>query len=819
MIPQNFISALLDRANIVDVIGRYVKLKKAGRNFMACCPFHDEKTPSFSVSESKQFYKCFGCGKSGNAIGFVMEMEHLEFPQAVEKVASFYSLTVPQESRVRQAEQSQVQVRQRTLSAYMKEAADFYQHALSQSEKAQLYLRSRQISPDIQARYALGYAPEGWHALQALWGDKYQDATLQEVGLVLQKGERLYDAFRDRIMFPIRNPRGQVIGFGARTLKGDEQPKYLNSPETPIYHKGSELYGLYEGRDAIYKAQRAIVTEGYMDVIQLAQAGFTEAVAALGTSLTPMHVQKLLKITSKIYFSFDGDAAGRKAARRALEIVEPLVADGHEIRFVLLPNDHDPDSLIKQEGPHAYEQQLQHALTLSEFLKSILLEGKDLTYAESRTQLIVQAKPHLQAMTQAPLLRMSLIQELSQLAKLEVASVTQALALTSPASMRQSIQRASGHTSNWRPRVEARRAFQSQGAGTRPWGARSGHRYADASTQDLVPIHTRDVRERMLQCFLTYPVLLAQFEDQIVECFVGQAQLWSERIVRVWQAATHPQGHEQGDILQSATLLQRLEERQDADAALFSQLVQAEFDLETPLEAARLELRECFLALELERVVQQLKVCSAQGALDDVALQQLKMLHQAKCHLTQKVAQAREASRVYRRNLEQASQAQTSLPSDMVPDDRPKVRALQRSLLGLDDALAQKLTARVSEAKVTVAVDVAPMGVTPEPATATPEPTLREVRPEPTVAPAPITAQAQARRDDRASRLQAMMAAAQARQQAATLPNSVAPGEVSALEATPSAPMPTFEEVPPLDASAIPMADDDPDDVPFDPDM
>ena len=351
MIPEGFITNLLDRADIGDVIGRYVPLKKAGRNLMACCPFHKEKTPSFSVSPSKQIYKCFGCGASGNAIGFLMAYEGLEFPDAVRKLASFYGLEVPED---RSPAQARAREKQRTLTDYMSEAAKFYTEKLRGADRVIRYLKERAISGETAQKFALGYSPDEWHALKDVFKEKYDEVALQDCGLVNVKNDRRYDAFRGRLMFPIRNVKGQVIGFGARTLNGDEQPKYLNSPETPIYHKGSELYGLYEAREAIHKKGRAIVCEGYMDVIQLSQAGFTEAVAALGTSITSEHVHKLFKLADSVYFSFDGDGAGRKAAKRALESTLSVITDVQKAGFIILPPEHDPDSLIKAEGAHAY---------------------------------------------------------------------------------------------------------------------------------------------------------------------------------------------------------------------------------------------------------------------------------------------------------------------------------------------------------------------------------------------------------------------------------------------------------------------------------
>ena len=299
MIPESFIQEVLSRTNIVDVIGRYVKLQHKGANWMACCPFHKEKTPSFAVNASKQFFKCFGCGEKGTAITFLMKYKGLTFPEAIKELADELGMEVPQDpfEKKRQAQS-------KTLTDFLAQTADYYHETLLRERPAIEYIRGRGLTEETVNRFLLGFSPSGWQGIEAIFpGQAYRDPKLQECGLVIEKDGRLYDRFRERIMFPIRNPRGQVIGFGARTMKGDEQPKYLNSPETPVYHKSQELYGLYEGRDAIHKKGRAIVCEGYMDVIQMSQAGFTETVAALGTSITPEHVRKLFQLSDHVYFS------------------------------------------------------------------------------------------------------------------------------------------------------------------------------------------------------------------------------------------------------------------------------------------------------------------------------------------------------------------------------------------------------------------------------------------------------------------------------------------------------------------------------------
>src|SRR5580765_7696053 len=367
-IPQSFIQELLARADVVEIVGRYVQLKKAGANFMGLCPFHGEKSPSFSVSPTKQFYHCFGCGVHGNAIGFLMAHAGMGFVEAVHDLAGQYGLQVPEddaspEERARAAGQRQ---KQATLSEVLEKAGDAYRRQLRQSANAVDYLKGRGVSGEIAKQYGIGYAPPGWRTLASVFPD-YDDPLLAESGLVIvgeeEDGKR-YDRFRDRVMFPIRNVKGECIGFGGRVL-GDEKPKYLNSPETPVFSKGRELYGLFEARAALRDQGYALVTEGYMDVVALAQLGFPNAVATLGTACTPEHVQKLFRFTDSVVFSFDGDAAGRRAAGRALEAALPHATDTRTIRFLFLPTEHDPDSYVREFGEEAFEQCVARAVPLS----------------------------------------------------------------------------------------------------------------------------------------------------------------------------------------------------------------------------------------------------------------------------------------------------------------------------------------------------------------------------------------------------------------------------------------------------------------------
>ncbi len=414
MIPDSFKQDLLNRVDIVDVVQRYVQLRKAGTNYVGLCPFHNEKTPSFSVSPTKQFYHCFGCGVHGNAIGFLMAYASLGYVDAVKDLASQAGMQVP-ESRPRSPEEAARQEREPDLYALMEKAMDFYRAELKKSPRAIEYLKGRGLTGEIAARYRIGYAPDDWQALQGSFSD-YQDKSLVEVGLVIQNEEgKRYDRFRDRVMFPILNARGAVIGFGGRILDKGE-PKYMNSPETPLFEKGRELYGLPQARDAIRTAGRVLVVEGYMDVVALAQFGVGYAVATLGTATTPVHVSKLLRLADALVFSFDGDAAGRKAAWRALEVSLPLAPDHKPIRFLFLPEGEDPDTYIRKHGREAFETRVREAETLSQFLLAQLRAECDLGTAEGRARFLSMAKPHVQKIT-APALRLQLINEIAQLGR------------------------------------------------------------------------------------------------------------------------------------------------------------------------------------------------------------------------------------------------------------------------------------------------------------------------------------------------------------------------------------------------------------------
>ncbi len=412
MIPKSFIQDLLNRLDIVDVVERHVPLKKAGANYVACCPFHNEKSPSFTVSQSKQFYHCFGCGAHGTAIGFVMEHLGLGFVEAIEELARGAGMEVPREQIAAGEAYQRVAP---DLYEVTQTATRYYREQLKQSPRAIDYLKRRGLSGEIAARFGIGYAPDGWQGLASAFPD-YQSDTLSETGLVIvnEDDNKRYDRFRDRIMFPIINVRGQVIGFGGRVLDKGE-PKYLNSPETPLFEKGRELYGLFQAQKAIRAAQRVLVVEGYMDVVALAQLGVDYAVATLGTATTPFHVQKLLRVVEHIVFCFDGDKAGQKAAWRALENALPQLQDGKRISYLFLPTEHDPDSFIREFGKEVFEQRVQEAMPLSAYLLREISAELDLRTQEGRNQLLQRAKPLLTVIA-APTTALLLRKEVAVLA-------------------------------------------------------------------------------------------------------------------------------------------------------------------------------------------------------------------------------------------------------------------------------------------------------------------------------------------------------------------------------------------------------------------
>lgn len=580
MIPESFIQELLSRIDIVEVINKVSPLKRTGKNFMCCCPFHKEKTPSFSVSQQKQFFKCFGCGASGNVIGFLMRYEGLSYPEAIRKLAESIGMTVPETPRDRET-----RTRVRSLTDMMKAASDYYSASLMTNTRTIEYLKQRGITGETAARFALGYSPDAWQPLKDVFGDQYASKDLEEeggCGLVIHNGDKRYDRFRGRLMFPIRNPRGQVIAFGARTLNGDEHPKYLNSPETALYHKSREIYGLYEASASIREKHRAIVCEGYMDVIQLSQAGFTEACAALGTAVTAEHVQKLLRAVDTVYFSFDGDSAGQHALRRALEAALPVVEDDQEIRFVVLPPEHDPDSLIKEKGAQAFEDELQKSLTLTQYFVRTVSQGKDLGTAEGRSQFVAESKPLIVSMRSAPILRKQLVGELAMHARMSPDEIERLCGIASVRKLPAANPATGMH-------FDARRN-RSYGGFTprKPFFGTGGEPVS------LAP--TSDIRERLLQNLLNYPALAVEFSSRIEEEFVGSEAEAAREILEVWRTVTA----DEEPLLQSQLILERLQSSRYY--AHYCDLVAREMVLQTPENAARVEVELTFDRLELQRI-------------------------------------------------------------------------------------------------------------------------------------------------------------------------------------------------------------------------
>ncbi|WP_128112621.1 DNA primase [Polynucleobacter necessarius] len=518
LIPQSFIADLLNRVDIVDVVGQHVKLKKAGANYQSLCPFHSEKSPSFSVSPTKQFYHCFGCGAHGSAISFLMEYSGLGYVDAIEDLARSAGLDVPREERT--ANDIARQQQTMALSEVMSSAADWYRQQLKGNTRAVEYLKGRGLTGEIAKRYALGYAPDGWQGLEAVFGPYSNDEvakTLLEGGLLIQ-GEQAeggqpvkrYDRFRDRIMFPIRNPKGQTIGFGGRILDQGEL-KYLNSPETPLFSKGNTLYGLFEARQAIRVQEYVLVCEGYMDVVALAQLGFPNAVATLGTACTANHVRMLLRQTDKVVFSFDGDSAGQRAAQRALEACLPLMSDDKEIRFLFLPIEHDPDSYVRAYGAPAFERVIKEAMSISSFFFKVVSEDHELTTPEGRAHTHHAAKPLLLSMPPIAL-RTQILRELAIRTNTTPAELESFCGLTVvPAPAQQSSYLAS------QARMQSSQSHQGNqnnfsNSGNRqgaPWQASKGSAKAKrVDTQNIEPPKApTDLAEQMLRVIIQFPHL------------------------------------------------------------------------------------------------------------------------------------------------------------------------------------------------------------------------------------------------------------------------------------------------------------------------
>ena len=514
MIPQSFIADLLNRIDIVEVVGRHVTLKKGGANFQGLCPFHNEKSPSFSVSPTKQFYHCFGCGAHGSAISFLMEHSGLTYVDAIEELARSAGLTVPREERRPQdlAKQQQAMA----LSEVMSPAADWYKQQLKQNIRAIDYLKGRGLSGEIAKRFNLGYAPESWQGLEAVFGSYSQDSianVLVEAGLIIQSEAKRYDRFRDRIMFPIRNPKGQVIAFGGRILDAGE-PKYLNSPETPLFSKGNTLYGLFEARQAIRDKGYVLVCEGYMDVVALAQLGFANGVATLGTACTANHVRALMRQTDRIIFSFDGDAAGQRAAKRALEACLPMMADDKEIKFLFLPTEHDPDSFVRERGAPAFDEAIRQAMPLSSFLIQVANEGHDWNTPEGRAQTQHAAKPLLLSMP-AIALRAQLIRELAQRIGITPAELESFCGFKPVVEQQPMTQVANNGSDKYMTGAGSN--------GKKPWAKKA------PVSSGPPPTAPTDLAEQILRILLQFPFFARTLEPEAKRLILGAAQKRSDK--------------------------------------------------------------------------------------------------------------------------------------------------------------------------------------------------------------------------------------------------------------------------------------------------
>ena len=557
MIPESFKQDLLNRVDIVELVSRYVQLKKGGVNYLGLCPFHNEKSPSFTVSPVKQFYHCFGCGAHGNAIGFVMAYSSLGYIDALKDLASSAGMQVPEDAPRTPAEAARRE-RAPALFAVMEKAMAHFRAELKKSGRAIDYLKRRGLSGEVAAKFRIGYASEQWQGLKAAFPD-YDDPALVECGLVIAGEGKRYDRFRERIMFPITNARGAVIGFGGRVL-GDGEPKYLNSPETPLFEKGREVYGLVQAREAIQGARRVLVVEGYMDVVALAQHGVGYAVATLGTATTPFHVPKLLRLADELVFCFDGDAAGRKAAWRALEVSLPFASDHKPVRFLFLPDGHDPDSIIREEGRDAFERRILAAVPLSGFLIGELRAAQDLGTAEGRSRFLVSAKPHLLRID-APALKLQVTKEVAALAQLTLDEAERVLQMNTG-------------------RVYARPAPARQ-------------RFAAPSSLEW----------KLLTCVAASPVLAAKLDVSALDNGLPESAALVE--LRRWGEAIAA-----GEGALDALLIEHFQERPEAELL---------FNAQAAASDARLSTEE--LARQFEQIQDRLKLARRKDALS--AMQKL----------------------------------------------------------------------------------------------------------------------------------------------------------------------------------------------------
>ena len=635
-IPQNFIQELLNRADVVEIVGRHVQLKKAGANFSGLCPFHSEKSPSFTVSPTKQFFHCFGCGKNGNAIGFLMEHAGMNFVEAVKDLAQTYNMVVPEEtlSPDERARRGEHREHVQTLTDILERANSDYKKQLKNSPKAVTYLKERGLSGEIAKQFGLGYAPEGWRNLASVFAD-YQSPLLVESGLVIshqeenndsKADEKRYDRFRDRIMFPIRNIKGECIGFGGRVIpvpgaQAQPGPKYLNSPETPVFIKGRELYGLFEARQSLRSMGYCLVTEGYMDVVALAQWGFPNAVATLGTACTQEHVQKLFRFTDAVVFSFDGDAAGKRAARKALEVALPFASDTRSVKFLFLPKEHDPDSYIREFGQEAFTRFVSDATPLSRYLIESARVGCDLESAEGRAQFASLAKPLWQAMPQGVLQS----QLLSEIASLVSIGEKELLRLWGPPATdkqsyskdsRNSFSKGNGYKSNTNSSNQSLQTYK-------PSSFRSDYSNAQASTSSL-PLRKgpSSRQDRAVQILFTdmkqWELLSATQHNMLCALQAPHGELFK------WM---DQQLHELG-VQSFAALMEGLRGHPHFDW-LSNLLKNTPPDLENTPQ----EISSILVEMEKDSIDQELKLLIPKASSDPVAYERVRFLNNRRARL------------------------------------------------------------------------------------------------------------------------------------------------------------------------------------------
>ena len=622
MIPQQFIDDLLRRVDVVEVVGQHVQLKRAGANYSGLCPFHAEKSPSFTVSPSKQFYHCFGCGAHGTALGFLIEHLGLPFPQAVEDLARRVGLEVPRQANDIDPEQKRQETDRRTrLKSMLLEAAKFYQRRLKDSPHAIEYLKKRGLSGEVAAQYHLGYSPEGWQPLQSVFGD-YANKDLVDAGLVIEgEAGKRYDRFRDRIMFPILNPRGEVLGFGARTLGADE-PKYLNSPETPVFSKGYELYGVFEGRAAIRETGQVWVVEGYMDVVALAQHGLGHAVATLGTATTPQHLQALLRLSDHVVFMFDGDNAGRRAAARALETALPFASEKNRIDFAFLPHEHDPDSFVREHGAQALKDWVAKAKPLSAWLIDLAAEDQPLELPEGRAAAASEAQ-RLLGLMQANALCAQIAREIARRFDVSEASVIGTATALSGLAVTGASNR---HRDDRNPYSRHRDDRNPYSRHREPEG-RGGPRPQWQSAPRRTPPVIRPLAERALQLIVRCPQWAHEIDPE------AQALLDDTQAALLTWIKTHaPAGAQTSFAVLHEAALAAGRERGPEEVRLFIKLARPDAALEQLVEEnlalAHEELTSAIGRMKLRALQEEASRLAALAESDPEARAQLATLHQ-----------------------------------------------------------------------------------------------------------------------------------------------------------------------------------------------